>query len=62
MCVEVVNLISSATVTEYAADTLQRNPPDTFESVGWVGRQIMTTWIAKLAGNCRETENVVESS
>jgi hypothetical protein len=34
MGVEVADLISSATITEYAANSLLRNPPDLSESVG----------------------------
>jgi hypothetical protein len=34
MGLEVADLISSATITEYAANSLQRNPLDSSESVG----------------------------
>jgi hypothetical protein len=63
MGVEVVDLIPSVTITEHAANSLQRNPPDNVR-IGWKDgvKEIMATWIAKWMGNCRETEKVSESS
>jgi hypothetical protein len=63
MGLQEADLISSAKITEDAANSLQRNPLDSSESVLRIGaKEITTTWVAEWERNCRETENVTERS
>jgi hypothetical protein len=63
MGLEVADLISSATITEYAANSLQRNPLDSSESVGRNYEDVGScVCVCGGGGNCRQPQNAAEGS